>query len=76
LSNRLPMLKGREVISVLVNEGFYEVRRSQSSHVQLAHPDGRRVTVPDHNQTDIGRGLLRKIIRDAHISHNDFVAYV
>ena len=76
MSNRLPTLKGREVITVLMNEGFYEARRSAGSHVQLAHPDGRRVTVPDHNHTDIGRGLMQKILRDAHLTHDDFAAFI
>ena len=76
MSARLPILKGREVITVLMNEGFYEARRSPGSHVQLAHPDGRRVTVPDHNHGDIGRGLLQKIMRDAHISHTEFAAFI
>ena len=72
MSGRLPVLKGREIISALKKIGFVEVRRSPGSHVQLAHPDGRRVTVPDHGPADIGRGLLRKILRDAEISRKEF----
>ena len=68
----LPSLSGPSVIELLLGIGFVEVRRSRGSHVQLAHPDGRRVTVPDHGATPIGRGLLRKILRDAKISLGDF----
>jgi predicted RNA binding protein YcfA (HicA-like mRNA interferase family) len=72
LSPRLPACKGRQIIQALRKLGFVEARRSPGSHVQLAHPDGRRVTVPDHGATDIGRGLLRKILRDAEVSRQEF----
>jgi predicted RNA binding protein YcfA (HicA-like mRNA interferase family) len=32
------------------------------------HPDGRKTTVPVHKGKDIGRGLLRKILRDVDIT--------
>ncbi|MCR4315083.1 MAG: type II toxin-antitoxin system HicA family toxin [Planctomycetes bacterium] len=64
MSKKLPALTGREIISALEKIGFESVRRSKGSHVQLAHDDGRRVTVPDHGSTPIGKGLLRKILRD------------
>ena len=72
MTGRLPVLKGREIITALKKAGFEEVRRSAGSHVQLVHPDGRRVTVPDHGPADIGRGLLRKILRDAELSRDGF----
>ncbi|MFH1539452.1 MAG: type II toxin-antitoxin system HicA family toxin [bacterium] len=68
----MPTLKGRQIISALRKMGFVEVRRSPGSHVQLAHPDGRRVTVPDHGDTDIGRGLMRKILRDVEVTPDEF----
>ncbi len=74
MSGRLPVLKGREIIAALSKAGFREVRRSAGSHVQLAHADGRRVTVPDHGPTDIGRGLLRKILRDAELQRDQFLS--
>ena len=66
----LPMLKAREVISALQKAGFAIVRQ-QGGHVRLRHQDGRVVTVPFHSSQDIGRGLLRKIMRDAEISPDD-----
>jgi predicted RNA binding protein YcfA (HicA-like mRNA interferase family) len=32
------------------------------------------VTVPQHGDRDVGRGLLRKILRDAEMSVDDFLA--
>lgn len=69
----LPMLTARRVIRALERAGF-EVQRQTGSHVRLKHADGRVVTVPVHASQDIGRGLLRKILRDADITPADFLA--
>ena len=71
----LPMLTAREVIRALERAGF-QVQRQTGSHVRLKHKDGRSVTVPNHLSQDIGRGLLRKILRDADLSHDAFAAYL
>ena len=66
------MLKGREVIRALEGAGF-QVVRQKGSHVRMRHPDGRVVTVPVHAGQDIGRGLLRKILRDAELTREAFL---
>lgn len=71
--SNLPMLTARRVICALERAGF-EVQRQTGSHVRLKHADGRVVTVPVHASQDIGRGLLRKILRDADITPADFLA--
>ncbi len=68
----LPAVNGGRIIAALRRLGFQEVRRSRGSHVQLAHPDGRRTTVPDHGPKVVGKGLLRKILRDAELSPKEF----
>ena len=68
----LPILKARDIIAALHKIGF-ETIRQKGSHVRLKHPDGRVVTVPVHPGQDIGRGLLRKILRDAELSRDEFV---
>jgi predicted RNA binding protein YcfA (HicA-like mRNA interferase family) len=37
----------------------------------MRHSDGRVVTVPVHPQSVVGRGLLRKILRDAELTPDD-----
>jgi predicted RNA binding protein YcfA (HicA-like mRNA interferase family) len=69
----MPMLPARRVIQALEKAGF-EVQRQTGSHVRLKHADGRVVTVPVHGSRDIGRGLLRKILRDADMIPADFLA--
>ena len=73
MSPRLPALTGHQVIIVLQRHGFVAVRQS-GSHVILRHADGRRVTVPVHAGRDLGRGLLRQIMRDANLSVGDLLA--
>ena len=70
--SRLPTLKGRDVIRALEDAGFRIVRQ-RGSHLRMTHPDGRIVTVPIHAGRDIGRGLLRKILRDAEITREAFL---
>lgn len=68
----LPMVKARELIRALEKAGFAIVRQ-RGSHARLEHEDGRVATVPVHPGQDIGRGLLRKILRDAELSTDEFL---
>ena len=70
MSPRLPALTGRQVIAVLQGRGFVAARQS-GNHVVLRHQDGRRVTVPVRAGRDLGRGLLRQIMRDADLTVDD-----
>lgn len=60
---KLPVLKPREVVRLLTNHGFIEVRQ-RGSHKQFRHADGRATTVPFHPGRDISPALLRVIARD------------
>jgi len=55
--------------------GFREIRQS-GSHIFLEHPDGRTTLVPRHGGEDIGRGLLRQILREIELSPKQFSEYV
>jgi predicted RNA binding protein YcfA (HicA-like mRNA interferase family) len=45
--------------------------RQRGSHIRLACPGRPSITVPDYKV--VGRGLLRKILRDAELSVEEFV---
>ena len=64
---KLPVLKPREVVRLLINQGFVEVRQ-RGSHKQFRHADGRATTVPFHSGRDISPSLLRVIARDIGMS--------
>ena len=63
----LPVLKPREVATLLTHLGFQEVRQ-RGSHRQYRHPDGRGTTIPFHAGRDISPTLLRKIARDIGVT--------
>jgi predicted RNA binding protein YcfA (HicA-like mRNA interferase family) len=70
----IPVLKPREVVSILGALGFVEVRQS-GAHKQFRHPDGRGTTVPFHKGQDIAPPLLRKIARDIGMTAEAFVQF-
>lgn len=69
---KLPQLSGRELVQALEKIG-YQVVRQRGSHIRLYCKDKSRnpVTVPDYKT--LGRGLLRKILRDAKISVEELI---
>lgn len=69
---KLPVLSGMEVIKRLQKLGYDAVRQT-GSHVRMKHiSDNTKepITIPMHST--IGRGLLRKILRQADILPEDF----
>jgi predicted RNA binding protein YcfA (HicA-like mRNA interferase family) len=68
---KLVLVSGEKLIKILTKKGF-EIKRRKGSHVQLEDNVGRRVTVPIHPGREIGRGLLRKILRDSEISIEEY----
>ena len=71
-SGRMPMLKPRDLIRVLRQLGFTKTRQA-GSHAFYVHPDGRATVVSIHGGEDIGRGLLRKMLRDIEILPDEFL---
>jgi predicted RNA binding protein YcfA (HicA-like mRNA interferase family) len=69
-------VRPREQIGVLKRLGFVRTRKSRGSHQRFAHPDGRRTTVPMHKGKTIGRGLLRKILKDIGITADEFAQFL
>lgn len=72
MGDRLPMLKARDLIRVLSLLGFTPVRQV-GSHIFFQHSDGRTTLVSRHDGADIGRGLLRKILREIKLPPDDFL---
>lgn len=68
---RLLALSSSKVIKILQRLGF-QIERQRGSHIYFSHPDGRATVVPLHKGEDIGRGLLRKILRDIKMEPQDF----
>ena len=69
---KVPVLKPREVVRILENLGFEQIRQ-RGSHRQFRHPDGRFTTVPDHKGRDISPFLLRKIADDIRLTVDELI---
>lgn len=68
---KLSPINSKELVGILKKQGF-EIVHQKGSHLRLKHLDGRSTTVPIHSGEKVGVGLLRKILRDVHISRHDF----
>ena len=72
MSEKLPVISGKELIKLLEKIGF-TVIRINGSHHRMKHPDGRITTIPLHKNDPIPKGLLRKILReDLKMTVEDF----
>jgi predicted RNA binding protein YcfA (HicA-like mRNA interferase family) len=67
---KLPLISGKKAIKAFIKIGYYIVRQ-RGSHIRLHHPSKKPLTIPDHKV--LGRGLLRKLLRDAELSREDFI---
>jgi len=72
VSPKLASFNSRQVISILKRRGF-SLDRQSGSHAIFIHPDGRRTTVPIHGKRDLGKGILRQIMRDAELDFDDMM---
>ena len=73
MSNRLPKLRGKELIKALQTAGF-SVKRVKGSHHFVSHPDGRATVIPVHAGEVLGSGLLLKILRDLELDRDQLNA--
>jgi len=70
---KLPVLKGSEVLRVLLKAAFY-VHHQRGSHARLFH-QGRpelRITIPVHNK-DLPERTLRYILKEADLTEEEFL---
>jgi predicted RNA binding protein YcfA (HicA-like mRNA interferase family) len=70
----VPILKPQEVVRILENLGFVEVRQ-KGSHKQFRHEDGRKTTVPFHKGRDISPRLLRQIGNDIGLTVEEMLEW-
>ncbi|MEE9296110.1 MAG: type II toxin-antitoxin system HicA family toxin [Phycisphaerae bacterium] len=73
--SRLRPVPARRMVQFLKSLGFSQIRR-RGSHRFFAHPDGRTATVPDHRAEDLGRGIIRSILRDVDVTPKEFARWL
>jgi len=72
MSDRLPVVSGDEAVRAFCRSG-YEVTRQKGSHVRLRDPQRPQrspLSIPRH--AELKPGLLRRLLRDAGLSIEDF----
>ena len=67
---RLPVISGDEFVKAVARIGFVW-DSTEGSHMILVGRSGRRLSVPRHRE--LGRGLLRALIRDAGLTRDEFL---
>jgi len=76
MPEKLPVLKAKEVVRALQRAGFY-IHHQTGSHARLLHrvKTEVRVTVPIHSK-DIPPSLLRRILKQAGLSEDEFAGLI
>lgn len=72
--SKLPTLTAQKIIKAIKKAGFY-LDRSRGSHQTYLHPDKPNATVviPVHPGKDIGKDLLRSLIKDAGFTEKEII---
>lgn len=68
--SKLTIVSSKGMVTILESLGFTEIRQ-KGSHKSFRHKDGRTTVVPFHGE-DLGRGLIRKILKDIEISPDEY----
>jgi len=69
---KLPVVSGRDAVKVFEKLGYVMVRQT-GSHIRMKYESSnvkKPLTIPNHKV--IGKGLLRKLLRDAEITIEEF----
>ncbi len=69
---KLPVVSGKNAVKAFGKLGYVVVRQT-GSHIRMKHQSDRSkkpLTIPNHKV--LGKGLLRKLLRDAEITPEDF----
>jgi len=60
-------MKSSELVRLLKKDGWYTIRQS-GSHMIMVHPIKRgQIVCPSHGSQEVGKGLEKKIKKDAGI---------
>ncbi len=66
----LSVISGDDFVKAMRQIG-YQWDHTEGSHMILLHPSKGRLSVPKHKE--LGRGLLRALIRDAGLTRDEFI---
>ena len=70
---KLPVISGSQAIKCFEKIG-YQIVRQRGSHIRMHHKSDstkQPLTIPRHRT--LGKGLLRKLLRDAELTVEEFL---
>lgn len=70
----IPAISGREAVRAFENAGWLQARQ-ESSHVIMKR-SGYRATLSVPQDSELAKGTLRKLIRSAEMTVEEFVCYL
>ncbi|HLD38312.1 MAG TPA: type II toxin-antitoxin system HicA family toxin [Candidatus Nanoarchaeia archaeon] len=70
---KLPIISGQTAVRAFMKIG-YQIIRQRGSHIRLHHKTRKPLTIPNHKI--LGKGLIRKLLRDAQISIEEFIKLI
>lgn len=68
--SKLTIISSRDMAKILETLEFKEIRQKES-HKIYKHKDGRTTVIPFHGE-NLGRGLIRKILKDIEITSDEY----
>ncbi len=69
--SKVTVISPQKMCSILNKLGFGLVRQ-KGSHAFYRHEDGRSTVIPMHRGEDLGRGLIRSILKEIEISVDEY----
>ncbi len=73
--SRLPITDAKTLEKLLFKFGF-KVVRQKGSHVFYRHIDGRYTTLSHHPGKNLGRSLIRQILREIDLSQQEYIHFI
>lgn len=70
--SKLPVVDAKTLEKILLKLGFNIVRQ-KGSHRFYRHDDGRYTTIPHHGSDDLGRPLIREILKQIDLSNEEYL---
>jgi len=69
--SKMPLTNAATLEKIILKLGFIFIRQ-KGSHRFYRHPDGRYTTIPHHGNIDLGRPLIREILKQVEITTEDY----
>ena len=69
--SKITVIPPPKMCAIVKKLGFILVRQ-KGSHAFYKHGDGRTTVIPIHKGEDLGRGMIRSILKDIEISVEEY----